>query len=88
MCDGTFVVESALWDHGDIVSMQRQDTQILEAGECKVLDTLQLVVAYNQCSQTAQIGKDVWRQDCNVVITQIPVMKKSNLNSICEMIHY
>lgn len=55
--------------------MKTEDPEIFESGERSVLDTLQLVIAHDERGQPAQSGEDVGRQNCDLVIAQIPEKK-------------
>lgn len=72
MGDGALVVKRFLGQHGDVVAVEAQDAQIFQPCKGRFLDTLQPVVANDESSQPAQIGKDKWWQDGDVVVAQIP----------------
>lgn len=42
--DGGQVVEGSLWNHRDLVSVQGQDSEVLQTGQSVTLDTLQFIV--------------------------------------------
>ena len=68
MGDGGLVLEGPLGDDGDVVSVQGQDPKVLEAGEGRLLDALELVVADNQGRQSGQVAENARWQHCNLIV--------------------
>ena len=74
MGDGCRIGKSSFRYNRNIISVQRKDSQILEATKGVLLDTLQLVVRHYQGCQSTQVGKDKRGQHRYLVIAQVPEM--------------
>ncbi len=57
MSDGGGICEGGLRDDGDVVAVQGEDAEVLEAAKGLLLDTLELVVGDDEGGQAAQVGE-------------------------------
>ena len=71
MCDGGGVREGCLRYDGDIVAVEGEDAEVLEAAEGLVLDTLELVVGDDEGGEAGEVGEYQRRQHAQPVVAQV-----------------
>ena len=76
MSYGCGVGEGPLRDDGDVVAVQGEDAEVLEAPEGVLLDALELVVGDDQGSEPGEVGEDEGRQDGDLIVAQVSVKEE------------
>ena len=71
MRDGGGVGKSSFRYNRDIISVKRQDSQILQSSEGIFLDALELVVGHDQGGEPAQVGEHEGRQHRDLVVAEV-----------------
>ena len=72
MRDGCCVRKSSFWYYRDIVPMQGEYSEVFKPSKRIFLNTLKFIVGNYQGCKASKICKDKWRQDRNLVVTQVP----------------
>ena len=79
MGDGGCVGKSSFRYNWDIISVKREDPQILQSTKCIFLNTLEVVVGDDKGGQPAEVGEDEGRQDGDLVVAQVPGQEENYL---------
>ena len=75
MGDGGCVGKSSFRYNRDIISVKREDPQILQSTKCIFLYTLEIVVGDDQGGQPAQVGEHEGGQHRDLVVAQVSAIK-------------
>ena len=82
--DGLPLGEGALGDHGDVVAVEGEDAEAVEAGEGVLVDALDVVVADDERREPGQVGEDKGGQRGHLVVAHVPRNEIVSIWSRCR----
>ena len=81
MRDGVCKLERLLWNGGDVIPVQREDSEVGQPREGLWLDALDVVVAHDERGQAGEVGEQTRGDHSHAVVGKITEYKEINFMS-------